>query len=215
MRWTRQVFAAAGVAAAVAVSMTVTACDPVNPSLTTIAGVGSDTTQEVMGNIAAAYNGENKSKFPGFIGSYDAFPAPNKPANIVTKNGCPSIARPQGSGAGITALLNDTTGCIDFARSSRGKKTDGTEDGLVLFAYGRDGLTVATFGTTNAPTNLTTSQLNDIYTCAVTNWHDIDATKPSATIHPFLPQAGSGTRSFFLTAIGVSAPGSCVDDSVE
>lgn len=196
---------------------------PAGHPAVTIAGVGSDTTQDVMNGVAAAYDSSGAA---GYVASYDAFPpgatAPNPNATIVTKPGCAAITRPAGSSAGIAALLNDSSGkCIDFARSSRTKSTNGTEDNLIFYAYGRDGVTWATApqatGTpVHTPTTLTAAQLKSIYTCTVTNWHQINATLPSNVIHPFLPQAGSGTRSFFEGAIGVTDAqiGSCVNQSV-
>lgn len=185
------------------------------PSKTDIAGVGSNTTQGVMNAYATAYNA---TKPASRLASWDATP---QPSNIVTKSGCAAIPRPNGSSAGITALLNDKTGCIDFARSSRKKKTDGTESSLAFFAFARDGVTwvhiPVTSGTAKTPTNLTDAQLKSIYTCSVTNWNKISSSLPSNTIKAYLPQAGSGTRAFFETAIGITDAqvGSCVNQTIE
>ncbi len=190
------------------------AADPPNPAAVTIAGVGSDTTQDVMNTLATAYNATGPGQV---LGSYDATPVGT---TITTKAGCPSITRPNGSSAGISALLNDTTGCIDFARSSRPKGTAAGEAGLAFFAYARDGVTWATFPSGKpalTPTSLTAAQLASIYRCNVTNWKQIQASLPANPIHPFLPQVGSGTRSFFLSAIGItdSLVGACVTQGVE
>ncbi len=77
-----------------------------------------------------------------------------------------------------------------------------------------DAVTYATNAKTNAPANLTTAQLAAIYTCAVTNWHQVGG--KSAPIDAQLPQSGSGTRKFFLTALGAGTPitpGPCVNSS--
>lgn len=74
-----------------------------------------------------------------------------------------------------------------------------------------DAVTYATQPSSNAPASLTTSQLNQIYSCAVTNWSQVGG--KTAPIHAFIPQTGSRLRSFFLSAIGRTNPGSCVSDA--
>jgi ABC-type phosphate transport system substrate-binding protein len=137
------------------------------PAATDIVGVGSDTLQDVDNALSVAYNAQAAVSDPK-VYSWDAFGA-NLPASITTKTGCTAIPqRPKGSSAGITALLNDTTGCIDFARSSRAKKTNGNEDSLAFFALGQDGVTWSTPATSYAPASLTRSQLASIYACSPT-----------------------------------------------
>ena len=66
-------------------------------------------------------------------------------------------------------------------------------------------------GESNVPSNLTTAELDAIYSCKVTNWNQLPGGgngKPEI----FIPPTSSGTRSFFLSAIGVTAPGTCVND---
>jgi hypothetical protein len=63
---------------------------------------------------------------------------------------------------------------------------------------------------TSAPVSLTPAQLNAIYTCTDTNWNQVGGADQA--IAPFLPQSGSGTLSFFLSAIGVTTPGPCVSN---
>lgn len=195
----------------------------VTPRSNDIVGVGSDTTQFVMDRYSSNYNAKTPAPVNKLY-SWDAVkPGTNPPVSgdpIVTKAGCSPIARPNGSSAGIAALqasLAAGNGCIDFARSSRAKKTDGSEDNLAFIAYARDGVTWAAKPSTYTPVSLTPAQLASIYTCTKTNWKQIQATLPSNPIHPFLPQAGSGTRSFFLGAIGLTdaTVGSCVNQSVE
>ncbi len=195
------------------------ATDPTpRPPKASIVGVGSDTAQDVMEKVGttlarSGYSRNYNTTTTTFkLWGYDAVGS----ATIVTKTGCAAITRPNGSGAGITALKADearNTGCIDFARSSRVKNT-ATDGDLVFVPYARDGVTWAAFpsaagGTTfHAPLNLTTAQLKAIYSCTVTRWNQVGGA--NFPIVAFLPQAGSGTRSFFLSAIGVTAPGSCV-----
>src|SRR5262249_32807333 len=128
--------------------------------------------------------------------------------------------RPNGSSAGIAELIkNAKTGthfCVDFARSSRPRaSTDPAKGpgGIVFVAVGKDAVTYATNSTTNAPANLTTAQLASIYTCTVTNWNQVGG--KTGAINAQLPQTSSGTRAFFLKAIGVATPGSCVNSTAE
>lgn len=192
---------ATSIAALTAVMGPASADPSFTPSTSDYVAVGSDTTQDVMNSLASKYNTANPGK--PRIASYNA----TGTATIVPASGCASTTRPDGSGAGISALLADTTGCIDVARSSRGPKTG---SGATFFAYGRDGVAWAKTATSNAPANLTTANLRAIYSCAPTarNWTAFGGA--SGTILPKLPQAASGTRAFFLTAIGVTTPGSCV-----
>jgi ABC-type phosphate transport system substrate-binding protein len=172
-----------------------------------LAGVGSDTTQYVMNGIGdAATNTSGK-----IIASWNA----TGTATVKTKaNGCDSVARPDGSSAGIVALNNDIaagTNCIDFARSSRGPVDTSTTD-LTFIPYAKDGVTFATDLGSTVPTNLTKAQLASIYTnCTYT-----DSTG-AHTVQPLLPQTGSGTRTFWLSAIGVSESqvGSCVTQGIQ
>jgi ABC-type phosphate transport system substrate-binding protein len=192
---------------------------PSTPPKSDLVGVGSDTTQDVIG-----LDGETLAK-SGFASNYNAtdpasklwsFDAFGDPAEIVTSEGCDPITRPSGSSAGIAALKADEaagTNCIDYARSSR-VKNPATDGDLVFVPFARDGVTWATFPVKeggkkfNAPTNLATADLTAIYSCTVTNWSQVGG--KDAPIIPFLPQSGSGTRSFFLAAIGVATPGGCV-----
>jgi hypothetical protein len=183
-------------------------------------GVGSDTTQDVLNALATKYNAAH----PGApkLASYDATGS----ANIKPKAGKAAILRPVGSGKGIAALLADTTGSIDFARSSAAKAGDGSQANLSFFALAQDGVAWATYFKTNAPKSLTKAQLGRIYRCAgnAVYWDQVGGKKTVVKkgkkkitkrnrIKPWLPQTGSGTRKFFLTAIGLTDAqvGSCVN----
>jgi ABC-type phosphate transport system substrate-binding protein len=202
----------------------------VTPKATDVVGVGSDTTTFALDQLSHDYNASHKSGAKLY--SWDALnPTTGAVGDpIVTKAGCASIPRPDGSSAGITALdanTADGTGfCIDFARSSRGRaSTDPpyATGGIAFTALAGDAVTYATrskaAGGTNAPANLTTAQLASIYECNVTNWDQLTPPGPNATIAAFLPQSGSGTRSFFLTALGGGVtpitPGACVNSTVQ
>ncbi|MFE4360437.1 PstS family phosphate ABC transporter substrate-binding protein [Kitasatospora sp. NPDC057518] len=181
----------------------------VTPRAIDFVGTGSDTTQAVVNQLAADYNASLTDPNAPRVYSWDATPTGT---TITPKAGSAAIARPNGSGAGIKALATYTNTTVDFARSSRGpQSSDPSSDYFVSLA--KDAVAWAAPATGNAPANLSTANLKDIFTCAVTNWHDIDASLPNATIKPFLPQTDSGTRSYFLTTIGggvAVTPGACV-----
>ncbi|MFE7191113.1 PstS family phosphate ABC transporter substrate-binding protein [Kitasatospora sp. NPDC057541] len=211
-----KLLAAAAIATSVAtVASGVAVADPatgVTPAAQDIVGVGSDTTQAVLNGLSAGYNASlaaaGNTTSPRLY-SWDATGS----ATILTKTGADAnFTRPNGSGAGIKQLEQKTSTTVDFARSSRGRQTgDQASDTFVTLA--KDAVSWAAKNGGNAPASLTTDQLKDIFTCAKTNWHDINTAWPNSTIKPFLPQADSGTRAFFLKAIGGGTavnPGACV-----
>src|SRR5258708_4336226 len=191
-----------------------------SPAENDATGVGSDTIQNVLDQFGADFNA-GKASTATRLYSWDAT-NPNTGAigdSIAEKSGCSPIARPDGSSAGITQLATfQKTGdgkffCSSFARSSRAR---GSSDpafapgGIAFVDLGGDAVTWSAQATTNAPATLTTAQLAAIYNCTDTNWSQVGG--KNAPIHAFIPQSGSGTRSFFLGAIGIATPGSCVSD---
>ena len=132
--------------------------------------------------------------------------------------------RPNGSGSGITALLNDTgaTETINWVRSSR--LPTATEQnaavvagwsGLHVYQFATDGLKVAVSKTvtTHAPGALAVTDLVNIYKGTYLTWGDVPGyagSAPTATIHPYIPQAGSGTRNFFLADLQAANGGTAV-----
>jgi ABC-type phosphate transport system substrate-binding protein len=209
----------AAIGSALAVSITLALggqalADPpsgVVPKSTDIVGVGSDATQYVTDAIAAAYD---KAHTTGpKVYSWDAVGS----SPITTKAGATPITRPAGGSAGVAALLADTTGAIDFARTTSPKKTDGSQNSLTFFAFARDGVTWAAVPSTQTPANLTAAQLASIYTCQTTNWKQISSKLPSATIHPYLPASTFALRTFFEGALGITDAqiGSCVGTLAE
>jgi ABC-type phosphate transport system substrate-binding protein len=221
MRMLAKVISAVAVAsAAVTLSAGVAAADPPSgtvPKLTDVVGVGSNTTESMLDQLSLNYNGAHKTG--ARIYSFDALAnaAATTSANVTLKAGCKALPRPNGSSAGITDLSTTQSvsghNCINFARSSRApKSTDPTNVTFVPLAL--DNVTYASITKgSNAPTNLTTAQLHSIYTCSATKWTQVGG-KSSATIHPLLPQANSGTLAFFESAIGIatSGPGKCVSE---
>jgi ABC-type phosphate transport system substrate-binding protein len=191
-----------------------------SPAESDAVGVGSDTIQNVLDQFAADYN-PTVSATATHLYSWDAT-NPLTGAigdSIAEKAGCSSIPRPDGSSAGITQLAtfqkthDGKFFCTSFARSSRARaSTDPAfaPGGVAFVDLAGDAVTWSAQATTNAPASLTTAQLAAIYNCTDTNWDQVGGA--NAPIHAFIPQSGSGTRSFFLGAIGVANPGSCVSD---
>jgi ABC-type phosphate transport system substrate-binding protein len=194
---------------------------PKTPRAQDIVGVGSDTIQYLFDQLSTNYNKTITTSDAHFY-SYDA----TGTADITPKTGCSAITRPDGSGAGKSALESSqalTTGtkwCIDYSRSSSSRATGdpacstASGSGICFIDIGGDAVTwaarSAAAGGTDAPASLTAAQLKKIYLCQVTNWSKVGG--KSAPIEAFLPQSASGTRAFFLAAIGVTTPGSCVSD---
>ena len=239
MRIIRSLVAVGAVAAtATALAVAPAMAEPINnhrhivePAPYDVVGVGSNTTQYVVDQLSLNYNATVKKPGPSnpFIYGWDAVP-PSHPLdttqNIKTKAGCKTNPRPDGSSAGISALTSygnvrfkgHTYPCIDFARSSRPRKsTDGTGPGGVVFVtMAGDAVTYATTSNTNAPNNLNLKQLQAIFGCNVPAAHGFaqgtwgallgsKAKSPKSVIDPILPQAGSGTLSFWQeTALGFS-----------
>ncbi|MBP2320931.1 hypothetical protein JOF56_001316 [Kibdelosporangium banguiense] len=173
-----------------------------------IVGVGSDTTQGLVQALADGYNAAH-ARPENWVASWDAF-GEGLPTTIAVKeNSNPAtFTRPNGSSAGITALINDgDEHDIDFARSSRWVGTNPAEANYRFLQFARDGLTYATATTSNVPATKTTLELNDIYSRNIGNCVPL--------VKPYIPQNGSGTRTFFLASIGLSAPGTCVTVSQE
>jgi ABC-type phosphate transport system substrate-binding protein len=200
-----------------AVKVTVSAA----PAATAAVSVGADTDEFLFDQLSGDYNATLKTGATQQY-SFDALnPVTGAEGDpIVTKAGCSSIARPDGSSAGITAFdANAKTGsdfCIDFARSARGRSSSDPAfgpGGIAFVTLAEDAISYATQTTTDAPANLTTAQLAAIYNCTDTNWSQVGG--KSAAIQAFLPQTGSGIRTSFLAAIGVASPGSCVNSSVQ
>ncbi|HWB65937.1 MAG TPA: substrate-binding domain-containing protein [Mycobacteriales bacterium] len=169
--------------------------------------------------------------------------APNLlPATVVLRDGTVPVTRPNGSGAGVAALINDTpgdaadfkgyqglpNGSIQFARMSRLPNsteegecpTSGACGGLHVYQFATDKLQIAHDAATyNGPSGLSADELYHIFvTCDYTKWNQIpgNSAGSSDTIHPLIPQSGSGTRNFFLADLAAAegitttlTPGAC------
>jgi phosphate transport system substrate-binding protein len=197
-------------------------------NLKVIAAAGSDTTEEFM-NVIFANPGQNtatdngkyniKARFAGGATQFvpgDTAPAPAQCSDLTWYTGAvdgdpATEIAPDGSGAGRNYLRNILTdgsatnnGCVDIARSSGGPRTtdcvadpgncDRTQ--FEYYAFGLDAVSVAS-PSLNAPAILTKQQVKDIYACNIKDWADVGGAP--GPIQRYLPQSGSGTRSFFIS----------------
>ncbi|GGJ21229.1 hypothetical protein [Streptomyces brasiliensis] len=182
----------------------------------TLAAVGSDTTQYVMNGLAnggAVVDAGNNN----VIASWNAVdglgdPYKTKPTPASSTECQYNRADTNGSSNGLGRLAEDIanggTTCIDIVRSSRGPKTSGTD--LTYVPFARDAVTYATDLGSTVPTSLSKDQLRQIYTdCTYTD------DTGTHTVAPLLPQAGSGTRQYWLDSIGVPTPGACVTQGIQ
>jgi ABC-type phosphate transport system substrate-binding protein len=203
-----------------------------------IVSVGANTDENLFNQLAVSYDvtiaaKQHSASLP-YLYTWNAT-APGStstaPTKIVTKAGCGAEIRPNGSGAGLTALdantldsINKKYYCIDFARSSSGRSSKSPAEkpgGVGYVALAQDAVTyavrdVAPKGQTvsYAPKSLTLAQLKAIFLCTATTWDQVGGTK-GQPIKAYLPQTASGTYSFFIKALGITAPGSCVNTSLE
>lgn len=184
-----------------------------------VTAVGADADAELVDNIAKTYNAQVSATAPKVL-SFDAVNPTTgtvESSPIHVKPGC-DITRPNGANAGLTAIAknqlsavatsNPNPGdgasyCIDVVRSSRSKKTDGTEAGLTFYSLTRDAVTWATIGGSYAPdAPLTTKQVRGIYECSITNWAQVGG--QYGDIHVYAPPTSAATYTFFLQSIGSS-----------
>ena len=190
--------------------------DPITPPFPTLAGVGSDTTQDVVGGLTTLA--------PTVVGSWNAVGSSPTITTITTKAGGPAFKRPNGSGDGVFALSQSATGSasnlynnvniagqVDFARSSAPPSSSYIGSDLTYIPFATDAVTYAYNGASAFPTDVplgdTTSDgtvaftLRNIYNCRVTTFSDAGGN--DVTIVPLLPQSGSGTRSYWEGQTGL------------
>jgi hypothetical protein len=168
--------------------------DPVGaPTYRALAGMGSDTTMDLMNALANAIeiNGVK------VIASYDALPG-NPPVTTkdpATNPECVNYPRANGSSAGRDALqrsLQANDGCLQFARSSstRGSFTSEISMAWIPFATDALGFAVNAFGT--VPRQLSKAEIVSIFKCENRDYQ------------PALVQEGSGTRQSWLRYVGIT-----------
>ena len=194
----RNLIAAVGIGlVATAFSVSSATADPSGPpQYRQIAGVGSDTVQGVEDALANVITvGGTK-----VLGSYDA--TGSAKINTQAAAACQNQNRPNGSGAGRNALLASLAagdGCVQYARSSS-LNLAASATSLTYVPFAIDAVTYAVTGNSVLPRQLALTDLKAIYTCDPT----YVGTAPNFDIHALLPQAGSGTRSFWESTMGIS-----------
>ncbi|HSA49016.1 MAG TPA: substrate-binding domain-containing protein [Yinghuangia sp.] len=190
--------AAAAAAAALLLAAPAATAAPVDE----YAGVGSDTTQDVMRALTEEYSLDN----PDYL--WTSIDANSTTQSIQDIGTCPGVTysssnpAPNGSSAGINALLADTNNCIDFARSSRPLKAGTEQTSLTAVRLGGDSVSWSALPQASggkAPANLTLENVRKIYKCEVTDWSQVGGT--SGSIVRYYPQGGSGTRDFFTGSV--------------
>ena len=182
--------AGAGVLSLALATLPLAQADPIGPpQYRELAGMGSDTTQTLMNALAEIVT-VNGTKV---IGSYDAIGS----TTVATKStaACAAVPRANGSSAGRDALLKSlqaNDGCLQFARSSSSRGTWTSTPSMTWIPFATDALTFAVRGDGDVPRELTKAQIVAIFKCEV------------PTIQPALVQTGSGTRSSWLSYVGIT-----------
>ncbi len=162
------------------------------PQYRDLAGVGSDTTMDLVQALSQVVT-INSVKV---IGSYNATFA-NDPATFQTKADakCTFTRGAANGSSGGVKLLDASTkagdGCIQFARSSSAKSSS-SPTGYTWIPFAKDALTFAVRSDGSVTRSLSALELVSIYKCE------------NPSIVPVLPQLLSGTRSEWLKKMGIT-----------
>jgi hypothetical protein len=144
---------------------------------------------------------------------------------IVLRAGLQPVQRPNGSGAGFSALTQDIIAgnnsltptsaqeVVSFARSSSAQTNptglpSGEHIDQITLANDTLPMIRTTTPVSDATVALTAAQLDAIYTAnTCPTWASLGATGPNSSdpVIPIIPQVGSGTRKYFLQQIGDAA----------
>jgi hypothetical protein len=121
-----------------------------------------------------------------------------------------SEAYPLGASVGITQVCANLSG-VNFARNTRAaKSTDCT--GLHFVSFARDGLAWECFGTCHGVTNLTKTQLQQIYgDCSITDWSQVGGSAGPIVVYGVNP--GSGVKSNWNGYLGISDDTHCAPNA--
>jgi ABC-type phosphate transport system substrate-binding protein len=205
-----------------------------------VVGTGSQTTAYVVDALAAAYDANQRAHHHAstptnpYLYSWDGVPAGNPldlTQDIQVKAGCPkNQVRPDGSTHGIASLIKEgntsykykgkrhTAPCVDFARSSRTHSSSDTQPngpgGIQFVILARDAVSYATTSDSNAPSEMSTKQLSEIFNCSIpaangdpaNSWGALfgnHVKSPKSLVAPVLPQSGSGTLAFWETTLSI------------
>ncbi|RZQ59681.1 substrate-binding domain-containing protein [Amycolatopsis suaedae] len=195
--------------ACLAMTGTASAVEGPNGLAEVIAAAGSDTTQDITAELfrlsnAAGWNTDkdNFVNVPPQLASGGSFTVPADPFadEVVYTN--PGNLPPNGSSAGKAALrasVEAGNGAIDVARSSSGPSSSDPAE-FEYYGFASDGVSYSVLPTgAAAGVNLSLTQLRGIYDGSITNWNQVGGA--DAAIQVYLPQAGSGTLSFFTGTV--------------
>lgn len=185
-------------------------------------GVGSDTTEEVMNGMAevitdgsgnkliSSWNAKGTSAFSTRSGS--ATEVAGGDCAFTGNNGGSTYTegvRPNGSGNGQKALRDSFShsgggdeiyGCVDFSRSSSAASSSNLGTlGVKQLDLATDSITFALNRGTVIPRQMTKQNLVDAYHC---NFGGFNTS--ASTWKALIPQAGSGTRSSWLSKVGLT-----------
>jgi phosphate transport system substrate-binding protein len=115
--------------------------------------------------------------------------------------GCSLTLGQQGSGAGISALNSGTS--TDIAASSRSlNASEASQD--YYWKIGGDAMVIAVQHGFCA-SSITSTQVHDIWSGSLTDWHNVSAACPSTPIVPRSRTTVSGSYSDLLSIFGVTA----------
>lgn len=160
-----------------------------------LAGVGSDTTQNVMNALSDVVTIGGVKQ----IASWDAVGAANFQTRTANAACTYTRSEANGSSAGRSRLVESLTagnarsGCLDFARSSSARGTTATTPDLTWIPFAVDTYSYVVRADGGVPRNLTIAELQSIFRCEL-----------APDIMPVLPQTGSGSRSFWLTTMNIT-----------
>jgi len=187
---------------------------PATGNLRVLQGGGSDTTEEVMNALSETVVSDGSVGLPPagdkMMASWNATGgafqsrASGCNFNASATGTWVSPNRPNGSGQGVAALKAAFTsghqieGCLDFARSSGNGSGTNTPQ-LAYIPFAKDAVAFAVSSTSTISRNLTLADLQSIYHCTYDGFTGATPTKKA-----LLPQAGSGTRSFWIGKMGIT-----------
>lgn len=203
----RNVIAAVAVGVVTAaISVSAATADPSGPPTPrALNGVGSDTVQGVENALSTSITDSTGNKL---LGSWDATGSATITTvpSTTTPNPC-TITRPNGSNAGRAALETSLQanngagdGCVQYARSSKLDLTTAAPVPLTYVPFAIDAVTFAVTGNSNIPRQLALTDVKAIYHCD----SNYVGTGPNYTMKVLLPQAGSGTRGFWESTVGIT-----------
>src|SRR5262249_51255717 len=154
--------------------------------------------QQVLGSWNAVPAGGTINPHSNLTGPRASYPGGNGTSCQMT--------RPNGSGAGRTTLLlslafNATAGdtCVQWSRSSA-LNLAAASVSITYIPFAIDGVDFAVTNTSVVPRSVTLTDLQSIYHCDPA----FVGPGPNYTITPMLPQAGSGTRSFWEATMRIT-----------